>query len=130
MKRYNVVAAVIEHDGEILCVQRGMTRFDYTSFKWEFPGGKIEDGETPQQALKREIAEELEYEISVGDEVMTVVHEYPDFIITMTAFRCTANDRRLRLTEHIAQQWLPREELMTLDWAAADVPIVERVWKG
>jgi 8-oxo-dGTP diphosphatase len=86
MKHYNVVAAVVCHDGKYLCMQKGKTKFEYTSYKWEFPGGKIEPGETPQQALARELMEEMEYLVEVGEELVTVNHEYPDFSITMTAF--------------------------------------------
>lgn len=86
MKHYNVVAAVVCHDGKYLCMQKGKTKFEYTSYKWEFPGGKIELGETPQQALARELMEEMEYPVEVGEELVTVNHEYPDFSITMTAF--------------------------------------------
>ena len=88
MKHYNVVAAVVCHDGKYLCMQKGKTKFEYTSYKWEFPGGKIEPGETPQQALVRELMEEMEYLVEVGEELVTVNHEYPDFSITMTAFLC------------------------------------------
>ena len=126
MKHYNVVAAVVCHDGKYLCMQKGKTKFEYTSYKWEFPGGKIEPGETPQQALARELMEEMEYLVEVGEELVTVNHEYPDFSITMTAFLCTpkgdANGFRRR--EHSDSKWCSQEELKGLDWAAADVGIV------
>lgn len=127
MKHYHVVAAIIEHEGKILCVQKGKTKFDYTTYKYEFPGGKVEEGETPQQALKREIAEELNYPITVTDYIVTVEHEYPDFAITMEAYLCKANDKNLTLSEHINAVWLAPSELHSLDWAAADVGIVEAV---
>ena len=126
MKHYNVVAAVVCHDGKYLCMQKGKTKFEYTSYKWEFPGGKIELGETPQQALARELMEEMEYPVEVGEELVTVNHEYPDFSITMTAFLCTppgdANGFRRR--EHADSKWCSQEELKGLNWAAADVGVV------
>ena len=126
MKHYNVVAAVVCHDGKYLCMQKGKTKFEYTSYKWEFPGGKIEPGETPRQALARELMEEMEYPVEVGEELVTVNHEYPDFSITMTAFLCTpkgdANGFRRR--EHADSKWCRKDELMWLDWAAADVGVV------
>lgn len=125
MKHYNVVAAVIEHEDKILCVQRGQTKYDYTAYKYEFPGGKIEPGETPRQALHREILEELKYDIEVGEQLITVNHQYPDFSITMTAFRCTALHSHPTLTEHISAQWLKPAEMTSLDWAEADKPIVD-----
>ena len=83
MKHYNVVAAAIRHNDKILCMQRGKTKFDYTAYKWEFPGGKIEEGETPQEAIKREIMEEMDMDIRVGDTICTVENEYPDFSISL-----------------------------------------------
>lgn len=126
MKHYNVVAAVVCHNGKYLCMQKDKTKFEYTSYKWEFPGGKIEPGETLQQALARELMEEMEYPVEVGEELVTVNHECPDFSITMTAFLCTpkgdANGFRRR--EHADSKWCSQEELKGLDWAVADVGIV------
>ena len=127
MKHYHVVAAIIEHEGKILCVQKGKTKFDYTTYKYEFPGGKVEEGETPQEALVREIAEELNYRITVTDFIVTVTHEYPDFAITMDAFLCKASNKDFSLNEHINAVWLSPTQLNTLDWAAADIGIVEAV---
>ena len=114
MKHYNVVAAVIIHNKKILCVQKGETRFAYTSYKYEFPGGKVELNESKQEALKREIEEELNYEITVGEELITVEHQYPDFAITMTAFLCTASSHNINLTEHIRYCCLACNKLLTL----------------
>ncbi len=119
----NVVAAVIHHDGEILCMQKGITRYDYTTHHWEFPGGKIEPGETPQQALHRELLEEMDYDIQVGEHLITVTHHYPDFEITMSAYSCVAPDRHFVMREHAESRWLPSSMLLTLDWCAADLPI-------
>jgi len=119
----NVVAAVIEHGGQILCMQKGVTRYDYTTRHWEFPGGKIEAGETPQQALRRELLEEMDYDICVCEHLLTVTHHYPDFSITMAAYRCEARDRHFVMREHAASRWLEPSQLLTLDWCAADLPI-------
>ena len=124
-KQYHVVAAVIEHHRRILCMQRGLTRYSYTSYHWEFPGGKIEAGETPQQALHRELHEEMDYDVTVGPHLVTVTHSYPDFDITMEAYLCRAKTRRFTLREHHAYCWLTPEQLDTLPWCAADVPIQE-----
>ncbi len=126
-KHYDVVAAVVCKDGKYLCMQKGKTMFEYTSYKWEFPGGKIETGETPQEALKRELMEEMDYPVEVGREITTVTHEYPDFRITMTAFLCQPLAKSFRLTEHVAFEWHGKEELTSVDWAAADVDIAKAI---
>ena len=127
MKSIEVVAAIITHDNKFLCVQRGLNKFDYISHKYEFPGGKMELGETKEETIKREILEELKMEITVKEEFLTVVHQYPDFIITMHSFICECIDRKLTLTEHIDFQWLEKDELTNLDWAAADIPIMKKL---
>jgi len=124
MKKIEVVAAILTNENEILCAQRGPSKFDYISCKYEFPGGKIEDGETKEEAIIREIKEELHLEISNPQYYMTVEFQYPDFFITMHAFFCPINHRNVTLAEHINIQWLGTNELGVLDWAAADVPIV------
>lgn len=124
-KQVEVVAAVIEADGRILCVQRGDHKYAYIAGKWEFPGGKLEPGESGPQALAREIREELHMDIRVGDKLLTVDHEYPDFALRMHAYRCCGEADALRLTEHVAFAWAVPTQLPKFDWAAADWPIVE-----
>ena len=86
MEHVNVVAAVIANRGKLLCMQRGITRYQYTSLRWEFPGGKIKEGETEEEALRRELKEEMDYEVTIGDKICEVTHTYPDFTITMSAY--------------------------------------------
>ncbi len=126
-KQIEVVAAVIDHDGKILCMQRNDSKHEYIAFKWEFPGGKIEKGETHKQALARELKEEMNYEVAIYDLVLKVVHEYPDFVLTMHAYKCSATTNVFDLKEHINFKWLPIEQLNTVDWAGADIPIVEKL---
>jgi len=127
MKHIEVVAGIIIKDGKILCVQRNVSKYDYISKKYEFPGGKIELAESKEDAIKREIQEELKMDITVQEEFLTVVHEYPDFKITMHSFICSCENGAVTLTEHIDYKWLNKNELFQLDWAAADVPIVDKL---
>lgn len=127
MKHYEVVAAVIVYDSKILCMQRNLGKFDYTSYKFEFPGGKIEPGESRHEALERELREEMDMHVSISenDYIMTVEHTYPDFSITMHAFKCVVSNPEFVMKEHKSFQWLFPHEMSQLDWAAADIPIVE-----
>lgn len=124
MKTVRVVAAVIRKDDKIFATQRG-----YGEFKdgWEFPGGKIEDGETPEQALAREIKEELDTEIQVGKLIDTIEYDYPKFHLSMDCFWCEIMQGGLELKEHEAARWLSKEELYSVDWLPADVGVVERI---
>lgn len=124
MKTVRVVAAVIRKDDKIFATQRG-----YGEFKdgWEFPGGKIEEGETPEQALAREIKEELDTEIQVGKLIDTIEYDYPKFHLSMDCFWCEVMQGGLELKEHEAARWLSKEELYSVDWLPADVGVVERV---
>lgn len=127
MKHIEVVAAIIKYQDKILCVQRGKGKYDYISLKYEFPGGKVEKGESLTEAIVREIQEELSLDIKVENPFLKVEHQYPDFSITMHSFICTSERDNLVLHEHIDSKWLELRELRGLNWAAADVPIVEKL---
>ncbi|CAM2851592.1 (deoxy)nucleoside triphosphate pyrophosphohydrolase [Flavobacterium frigoris] len=127
MKKIEVVAAIIYFDNKILCVQRPKNKLSYISEKFEFPGGKIEQGETQKDALKRELFEELNITTDIQELFLTVAHEYPDFELTMHSYICEVQTKELTLNEHIAQEWLTLSELKKLDWAAADIPIVNKL---
>ncbi|MBO4909267.1 MAG: (deoxy)nucleoside triphosphate pyrophosphohydrolase [Lachnospiraceae bacterium] len=128
MKTIRVVAAVIkaEKNGEpiIFATQRG-----YGEFKdgWEFPGGKIQEGETSQQALKREIMEELDTEIEVGELIDTIEYDYPEFHLSMDCFWCSIVKGDLVLKEHEAAKWLIKESLDEVDWLPADKDLIEKI---
>ncbi|MDY0278474.1 MAG: (deoxy)nucleoside triphosphate pyrophosphohydrolase [Acholeplasma sp.] len=124
MKNIEVVAAIfINSDNEIFCARRKDE--GELALKWEFPGGKIEPGESHQEALIREIKEELSTDIKVNDFIMTVKHQYKGFHLTMHAYFAEVVNGDLVLNEHTGFKWLKKEELHTLDWAAADLPIVD-----
>lgn len=127
MKKVEVVAAIIYFESEILCVQRPKNKHNYISEKFEFPGGKIEKGETQKEALKRELVEELNIYTDIKSLFLTVVHQYPDFELTMHSYICEVQSKELTLKEHIAKEWLSINELKKLDWAAADIPIVHKL---
>ena len=129
MKTVRVVAAVIESDHKIFATQRG-----YGDFKggWEFPGGKIEPGETPQQALVREIEEELDTEIEVGELIDTVEYDYPSFHLSMDCFWCKIVKGNLVLLEAEASKWLAKDELYSVEWLPADEGLIKKIeenWK-
>ena len=130
MKHIEVVAAVIEHKNQYLCVQRNANKYDYISYKYEFPGGKVEINETNEEALIREIQEELNLEIQIQKHIITVEHTYPDFKISMHTYLCNSHNRILTLNEHIDHKWLEKAQLSSLDWAGADVPIVDYLLKN
>lgn len=127
MKTIHVAAAVITKDNKILCVQRNENKFDYISKKWEFPGGKVEEDEKIENTIIREIKEELNLDIRVTKFLIQVDHSYPDFRIIMDTFECEIIGGNLFLNEHINFLWLENHELTTLDWAEADVPIVNKL---
>ena len=124
MKTIRVVAAVIRKGDKIFATQRG-----YGELKggWEFPGGKIEDGETPQEALKREIEEELDTEILVGELIDTIEYDYPTFHLSMDCFWCEIVEGRLVLKEHEAARWLDRKTIDDVEWLPADVTLVGKI---
>lgn len=127
-KHYNVVCAVVVDAGRVFCVKKGKTRFAYTSDKWEFPGGKIEPGESAREALRRELIEEMDFMVEAEEEpLITVEHRYPDFSITMTAFACKALRAGFTLREHVDFCWAGREELAQIDWCDADKPVARAV---
>ena len=124
MKSIRVAAAVIENEGKIFATQKGYG--DYKGW-WEFPGGKIEAGETAQQALKREIEEELDTEIEVGDLIDTVQYDYPKFHLVMDCFWCKVKEGSLTLNEALQARWLTKEELFSVKWLPADLAILEKI---
>jgi 8-oxo-dGTP diphosphatase len=129
MKKITVVAAIIFEVDKYLCLQRNFSKYPYISYKYEFPGGKIESGETMVDALKREIMEELTLDIEVIEEYLKVEHKYPDFEIIMHSFLCKKLTDNLILKEHINFVWLNKSELAKLDWAEADIPIVNKLMR-
>ncbi|SHG55976.1 (deoxy)nucleoside triphosphate pyrophosphohydrolase [Ornithinibacillus halophilus] len=124
-KDIHVVGAVIKENNKILCAQRGPSKT--LAYKWEFPGGKIEKGETPQEALKREINEEMNCTIEIGEMVEHTVYEYDFGIVHLTTYLCDLVKGTPKLTEHVSIKWLPPKELTTLDWAPADIPAIEKL---
>lgn len=126
-KRIEVVGAAIMRDGKVLCAQRGSQ--GSLPGKWEFPGGKIESGETAREALVREIDEELQCTVVVGNEINTAVHEYDFAFISLTTFYCELLEGDPSLTEHDAVVWLAPSEIKNLEWAPADLPAVEAIYE-
>lgn len=126
MKQIEVVAAVIRNGDKIFATQRG-----YGDWKdwWELPGGKMEPGETPEEALKREICEELSTEISVDEFICTVEYDYPKFHLTMHCFICSLLDDALHLNEHEAARWLGKDELDSVKWLPADIIAIKALLK-
>ena len=121
MKTVRVVAAIIREGNKVFATQRGYG--DYKD-RWEFPGGKIEPGETPQQALAREIKEELDTEIAVGDYLTTIEYDYPAFHLSMQCFWCKIVDGTPVLIEHEAARWLDLDHIDSVDWLPADLTII------
>ena len=124
MKVVDVVAAIIVKDGKVLATQRGYGEFEGG---WEFPGGKVEPGETPEQALAREIKEELEASVEVGAHLVTVDYDYERFHLTMRCFVCSLQSEHLVLTEHHAARWVGCSDIDSLAWLPADIAVVDAI---
>jgi len=124
MKTIEVAAAIIRDGDKVFATERGYGEFEG---EWEFPGGKMEAGETPQQALVREIEEELKTQIFVGELVDTVEYDYPKFHLTMHCYWCEVVKGKLVLVEHAAAKWLSKEELDSVEWLPADLGLIEKI---
>ena len=124
MKELKVVAAVIFQDGKVFATQRG-----YGPYKdgWEFPGGKVEAGERPEDALRREIHEELETDIQVGELIDTIEYDYPDFHLSMKCYVCEILSGNPHLVEHEAARWLTTDQLDSVDWLPADITWIPKI---
>lgn len=124
MKTINVVAAVIMKEGRVFATQRG-----YGEFKdgWEFPGGKVEAGESPEEALRREIREELEVEVNVGDLIDTIEYDYPAFHLSMKCYVCTIAGGSPHLLEHEAARWLSADQLDSVAWLPVDITLIPKI---
>ncbi|MBK5247605.1 MAG: (deoxy)nucleoside triphosphate pyrophosphohydrolase [Peptostreptococcaceae bacterium] len=126
MKQIEVVAGIIMDNDKILCVQRGAGKYDYISYKFEFPGGKVELNENGKEALRRELLEEMRLDIKLEEmeHFIEIEHEYKDFKVLMNSYICRVENPEFELLEHIDGKWLLADELLCLDWAEADIPIV------
>ena len=123
-KLIEVVAAIINIQNRYLCCQRKKNKYTYLSEKYEFPGGKIENNETKEEALTREIKEELGLVINIEKFFITITHSYPDFDLTMHCYICTLEEFDIKLNDHISYKLIESEKLHTLDWIPADIEIV------
>ncbi len=122
-KHIHVACAIIERDGLVLAAQRSATM--NLPLKWEFPGGKIDQGESPEECLRRELVEEMGIHVHVGQRLTASTHHYPDFAITLHPFICSIQSGEIVLHEHAAITWLAPNKLHALDWAEADLPVIE-----
>ncbi len=127
-KHINVVCGVIRQGEKVLCTQRLRKGLSYVAEHWEFPGGKVNDGEPMHEALLREIREEMDWKIYVGQLLGTVSYDYPDFSITLTAYDCIAEDYEFKLLAHLDARWLLPSEFSQLEWTAADQQLIKTLW--
>ena len=124
-KRTKVVAAVVKDGDKYLCMQRTRSHYPYISEHWEFPGGKIEKGESDYETLIREIKEEMDWDIFVGKILGNVEYDYPDFGISLTAYLCKGGDEEFKMLEHLDYKWLTKDKLKDLNWTEADRKLIE-----
>jgi 8-oxo-dGTP diphosphatase len=134
MKQVNVSAGIVIDKDKILCVQRGVGKYEYISYKFEFPGGKVEPGENGKETLRRELIEEMKLDIKIEEmeHFIETAHEYPDFNVRMDVYICCVENPKFELLEHVDAKWLRSDELLNLDWVEADIPIVNALisrWK-
>ena len=129
MKHLEVSCGIIIRDQQVLCVQRNIGKYDDVSLKWEFPGGKVEENETDFDALRREIKEEMDWDIYVGSKLGNIKYDYPDFSIVLSAYDCMARNEDFKLLEHIDSRWLTKEDFDSIEWTAADKELIKEIWK-
>ena len=128
MKLVTTVAGIIYNEnGEILCTKRDISKYDYVSYKWEFPGGKMELGETEKETLERELREELEIKVDIGEKFYQVEHDYPDFHLSMAVYVCKMSGKNMKMNVHKDLKWVKPQNLLSLEWAAADQPVAEKI---
>ena len=131
MKQITTVAGIIYNEkGEILCTKRDAGKYAYVSYKWEFPGGKMEQGENDKQTLSRELMEEFEIKVDILDKFYQVEHDYPDFHLSMAVYECNLLSHNFKMNVHKDIRWVKPEDLLTLDWADADFPVAEKLAKN
>lgn len=130
MKLVTTCAGIIYNEkGEILCTKRDLSKYDYVSYKWEFPGGKMEEGENEKETLTRELREELEINVDINDKYYQVEHDYPDFHLSMAVYNCKMLSKEMKMNVHKDLKWVKPENLLFLDWAKADYPVAEKIAK-
>lgn len=126
-KTLQVVGAIIVKDGKFLAVKRGANKNQAVAYKYEFVGGKIEEGETPEVALKREVFEEMDYAVEVGEKFMEVLYEYDDVFVNLQTYLCKPLSEHYVLKEHIDHKWLSPDDLFSVEWAPADTDIIRKL---